>query len=70
MKIGWLSFGHFCDWLSWSGETGYVTDCVDDPYYHIFYTKFRCSSWTASGMGLTPWAGNYTQQVSFLGIYV
>ena len=42
MTIGLLSFGCFFDWLSWSLETGYVSDCMDGPYYHkTFYTKIR-----------------------------
>ena len=71
MTIGLLSFSCFFDWLSWSLETGYVSDCMDDSYYHnILYQKSGCSTQTTNGKGPTPWAGNYTLQVGFLGMYV
>ena len=47
-----LSFGCLFDWLSWSLETGYVSDCMDDLYYHKHsIPKSGCRSQPTSGMG-------------------
>ena len=32
--------------------------------------KSGCRTQTTNGKGPTPWAGNYTLQVGFLGMYV
>ena len=71
------SFGCLFDWLSWSGETGHVTDCVDDPYYHIMLyqipVQFLDRVWYGdqlSGIIIRYLHDNHTLRAGFLGMYV